>query len=90
MSRFRKYKEDIIVDRKRKVCSVCEYNSLNTENISKKKSFLIKLSNFYSWICGKADLDILGNCTACESCSIYYKTLDEEHCPHPTGDKWKS
>jgi len=90
ISRWKKHQENILVEKKREVCSKCEYNSLNVEFIPKRKSLLIKLSAFYSFICGKSDLDILGNCLACESCSVYYKTEDEEHCPHPTGDKWKS
>jgi hypothetical protein len=90
MSRWRKENliEDII--KKRELCAICEYNSLNMEKIPLGKRLLKRASDFYSFICGKLHEDNLGNCTACESCSIFFKTADEEHCPHPLGDKWKS
>lgn len=90
MSRWKRGKltEDVI--KKRELCAKCEYNSLNMKKIPLKKKVMKELSDFYSLICGKLDEDSLGNCTACDSCSIFYKSLDEEHCPHPLGDKWKS
>lgn len=90
LSRIKKPKEDWIVEEKRKICKVCNYNSKNMQKIPLSKSILKVLSDFYSWIMGKADEDNLGNCLACESCSIYYKSVDENHCPHPEGDKWWS
>lgn len=89
-SRFTKPKEDKETERKRKICRSCEFNSLNSVKIKLSKRILIKMSDFYSWITGKGEEDNLHNCTACESCSIYYKTLYEDHCPHPKGDKWKT
>lgn len=88
-SRIKKPKEDEEVIRKRSICKKCEYNSINVEKIPFNKLILKKLSDFYSLIAGKKDEDSLGNCTACSSCSIFYKTLYEYHCPHPKGDRWK-
>ena len=92
LSRFNNKKLDLKIIEKRKVCKNCEYNSINIDMVvvKKYKVFLKILSDFYSWITGNADRDILGNCFACEACSVYYKTEDEEVCPHPGGDKWKS
>jgi hypothetical protein len=88
-SRFKKTEESENVLRKRKICKPCEYNSKNAKKIKLKKRILIGLSDFYSKITGKSKLDNLGNCIACDSCSIYFKSLDENHCPHPEQDKWK-
>ncbi len=90
LSRIKKPKEDWTVEEKRKLCKVCEYNSLNVQKIPLFKLILKNLSDFLSWITNKAEEDNLGNCLACESCSIFYKTVDEEHCPHPEEDKWRS
>ena len=90
LSRLKKTKEEEFVKQRREICRVCEYNSLNREKIPLNKLILKKLSDFYSLITGNLEVDVLGNCTACESCSIYYKSLDEEHCPHPNEDKWVS
>jgi hypothetical protein len=89
-SRFKKTNESDDVERKRAICKKCEYNSLNLQKIEFKKRALIKLSDFYSWITGNKKKDNLGNCTSCDSCSILYKTVDEQYCPHPTEDKWKT
>jgi len=80
LSRFKKSKEDEETLRKRKICKGCEFNSLNVEKIPIKKRILKKLSDFYSWITGKSEDDVLGNCTFCSSCSIYYKILMEDNC----------
>ena len=88
-SRFTKPKESKEIKRRREICLGCEYNSNNISKLSTYKSFLASLSTFYSWITGNKDEDTLGNCTACESCSVYYKTSYEKDCPHPKGDKWK-
>lgn len=74
-SRLKKPKEDKEVLRKRSICKDCEFNSLNMEKLPFKKLIIKKLSNFYSFIAGKSEEDNLGNCTACESCSIYFKIL---------------
>lgn len=89
LSRFTKPKEGLEVLRKRKICKGCEYNSLNVEKIELKKKLLIWFSDFYSKVTGNKEEDSLGNCIACSSCSIFYKSLYEDHCPHPTEDKWK-
>lgn len=90
LSRIKKTKTSALVEYKRSICKKCEYNTLNLESVPPLKLIIKKLSDFYSWITGNADVDVLGNCSACEMCSIYYKSRDEQECPHPTGDKWKS
>ena len=89
-SRFIKPKIDKEIERKRAICLGCEYNSNNLRRLSIFKSFLSSLSDFYSWITGNKKVDVLGNCTACKSCSIYYKSIWENICPHPEGDKWQN
>ncbi len=89
-SRLTKPKEDKEVLRKRKICKCCKYNSLNLEHVPLNKLFLQKMSNLYSWIMGKSDEDVLGECFGCKSCSIYFKILmsDEgEDCPKGYWDK---
>lgn len=90
LSRLKKPKTTALVEYKREICKKCEYNTLNLEYIPPFKRFIKKLSDFYSWITGNSEVDVLGNCTACAVCSLYYKTRDEDECPHPEGDKWKS
>lgn len=89
LSRLKKPKENKEVLRKRSICKGCEFNSLNMEKLPFKKLIVKKLSDFYSFIAGKSEEDNLGNCEACESCSLFYKTIYEDHCPHPKEDKWK-
>lgn len=88
-SRLKKDKETEEVLRKRAICKGCDYNSKNMELISFDKKILKTLSDFYSLITFNRDKDNLHNCMACQACSIFYKTLDEDKCPHPKGDKWK-
>jgi len=61
---------------------------MQESEIPKSKKFLIRLSNFYSLITGQKHKDKFGNCTACDSCSIYYKAREGEweNCPE---NKWK-
>lgn len=87
-SRLTKPKTDKEIERKRAICASCEYNSKNMENISIYKKALKSLSDFYSRITGNADEDNLGNCTFCNSCSIFYKSLLEDRCSD-TMNKWK-
>jgi hypothetical protein len=89
LSRLTKPKENKEVLRKRKICKDCDYNSSNMINIPLKKQIFKKLSDYFSLIAGKKEEDNLSNCEACLSCSIFYKTIYEEDCPHPQGDKWK-
>jgi len=87
-SRFKKSneKEEFIIYR-RGVCSRCEFNSNNQSKVNPYKLFLKSLSDFYSWITFNSKKDNLGNCLACDSCSIYYKSIEvEEVCPE---NKWK-
>jgi hypothetical protein len=87
LSRLKKPKEELWIKARRKVCSSCEFNSINVEKIPLDKKILIKLSNFYSCITFKSKIDNLGNCTACQSCSIYYATAEKlEKCKK---NKWK-
>lgn len=90
LSRLKKPKPSKLVEYKRAICKNCEYNTLNLECIPPIKLTIKKLSDLYSWITGNSKVDVLGNCAACEVCSIYYKSRDEDECPHPDGDKWKS
>lgn len=87
LSRFKKEKnQEDWVEVRRSFCKPCIHNSNNKSKISFKKRVLIWLSDFYSFITNTKDVDNLGNCTACDSCSIYFKTQEEyEKCPI---DKW--
>lgn len=84
-SRFRKQREEEWVQERRVTCLGCEYNSLNDTSSTITQDFLAALSYFYSWITGRAKDDNLGNCNYCESCSIYFKTSEEEE----SCFKWK-
>lgn len=86
LSRIKKPKISKLVEYRREVCKNCEYNTLNLEHIPPIKLIIKKLSDFYSWITGNSDVDVLGNCGKC-GCSIFYKTRDEDECPE---DKWVS
>lgn len=87
MSRFRRQREEEWVKQRRVTCLECENNSLNDTSSTLAHDFLAALSYFYSWITGRAEEDNLGNCLACESCSIYFKTNElEENCPK---EKWE-
>jgi hypothetical protein len=85
-----RFKKEVVTEKvrgRRLVCNTCPFNSKNSESIPWNKKAIIKLSDFYSWICGTLDQDNLGNCLACSSCSIYYKTMEDlEICPK---NKWK-
>lgn len=89
-SRVKKTKTNALVEYRREICKNCEYNSLNLKYIPLLKQMIKKLSDFYSWITGNAEVDVLGNCTACLSCSIYYLSRDEDECHDPEKDRWKS
>lgn len=86
-SRLKKTKTSALVEYRREICKQCEYNTLNLERIPLKKRIIKKASDFYSWITGNAEVDVLGNCTFCESCSIFYKSRDEDECP---DGRWQS
>ena len=86
LSRFKKNKSKHFIERL-KECMVCEYNSKNSEKIAWYKRVLIWMSTTYSFITFNIKEDSQGNCTACQSCSIYYKAREEkEKCPK---GKWK-
>ena len=59
------------------------------DKISLKKRILISLSDMLTYIT-VIDIkeDTLGNCTKCDSCSIFYKSreLEYEDCP---DNRWK-
>lgn len=87
-SRFKKNDSNInFVKHRRNVCELCLHNTLNNGvKLSFKKRVLKELSDFYSYITANKDEDSLGNCSACDSCSIFYKTAEEEeNCPK---NKW--
>jgi len=76
--------------KKLKICKKCEFNSLNVEKSPLNKRVLKWWSDLYSKLTGNAEKDILGSCTACASCSVYYKVLMSnggEDCPK---GYWKS
>lgn len=86
-SRFKKDLDKKRTEDRRKECAKCVFNSLHAEKISISKRILIFLSDFYSKITFKKEEDNLGNCISCKSCSIFYKTKEEdEYCPQ---NKWK-
>ena len=61
------------------------------EKIPLNKRILKFLSDLYSRIMGKSNVDNKGNCTACNSCSVYYKAqeLEFEDCPKRKMEKMK-
>lgn len=86
LSRFKRENQEDWVEVRRKICKVCPYNSKNQAKVKFKKRVLIYLSDFYSFITGNKEKDNLGNCTYCDSCSIYYKTSEKlESCD---AKKW--
>lgn len=87
-SRFKKPNEESFIKARRKICASCEYNTKNIENLKFAVKVVKFFSDLYSYITGNKNVDTLGNCTACEICSIYYKTAEKvEQCPaNPT--KW--
>lgn len=86
LSRFKKENQEEWVEVRRSICKSCVFNSKNQEKIKLNKRVLILLSDFYSFITGNKKKDNLGNCTYCQSCSIYYLTEEKyEACP---AGKW--
>lgn len=85
-SRFLKQKNEQWIQDRRDKCKNCEWNTLNKTNITIKQKFLKNLLDAYSQISGNEDEDTLGNCTACEMCSVFYKSSEKlEKCPK---NKW--
>ena len=87
-SRKKKKTENKEVEERIKECLKCPYNSLNMEKIPLNKRVLKFLSDLYSRIMCKSNEDNKGNCTACNSCSVYYKAQELEFEDCPKG-KWK-
>lgn len=86
LSRFKKQNQEEWVEVRRSICKTCIFNSKNQKKIKFNKRVLILLSDFYSFITGNKEKDNLGNCTYCDSCSIYYKT--EEKLEQCEAGKW--
>lgn len=89
LSRLKKpTKNQEIVNERRSVCSSCNFNTKNQEKLGLKVWILKQFSDFYSWVTFNKDEDSLGNCSACDACSIFYKTAEVEYeeCPK---NKWK-
>ena len=85
-SRFKKPKIEPWIQKRRDLCKKCKWNTLNQVRLPIKVRFIKWLSDLYSWITGNSKNDNLGNCTACEICSIYYKTAEKvEYCEK---EKW--
>lgn len=88
-SRLKKVENETYIEERRKVCETCQFNSINAYNVSLWARILKWLSDFYSLITFNKDVDVLGSCLACQSCSIYYKSIEtakSETCPK---GKWK-
>lgn len=77
LSRFKTNKEEKWVTKRIATCLGCEYNTLNGGSLKGYRFFLATLSSFYSKITGRAKVDVFGNCTACEACSIYFKAFEK-------------
>lgn len=81
-SRFKKPNENSWVKERREKCAKCKFNTKNIEKLPLAIRVVKFFSDIYSSITGNKEVDTLGNCTACEVCSIYYKTAESvEHCP---------
>lgn len=89
LSRFKKPNQEQWIKDRRKECAVCPFNTLNLEKnkLSFNKKLLQRLSRFYSIITGNKDVDVLGECTACETCSVYYKS--SEPTSYCEKNRWK-
>ena len=88
-SRLKKEKATVKVNKRRLECSKCPYNSKNMVKIPPLKRLLIFLSDMLTYITVRGiKEDNLGNCTKCNSCSIFYKTreIEYEDCPE---NRWK-
>jgi hypothetical protein len=82
LSRINKKPKEQYITNRRVLCSKCNFNSKNQENLSIKVRLLILLSDFYTWITFNKKTE-LGSCAhpRC-GCDIYYKTQEEEEkCP---------
>lgn len=91
LSRNKKPQNEKWIEERREVCKHCNYNTINMKSIPLTKRLLKYLSDLYSFMWGTLDKDNLGNCSACDSCSIFYKTEeDTEECKHPIENQWKS
>lgn len=90
LSRIRKQNNSRKIQERIDICLKCPKNSLNLKEIPLKKKILIYLSDFYSQITGQKQKDNKGNCTACDSCSVYYKAREGayEDCPENRWKKW--
>lgn len=88
-SRFKKPNKEYWVINRRAICAKCNFNTKNIESLPFKTRVIKFLSDKYSYITGNRKIDNLGNCTACEVCSIYYKTAESvEQCPAKPA-KWE-
>lgn len=87
-SRFKKPNKESFIEARRKICSTCEYNTKNINKLKFSVRVIKFFSDLYSLVTGNKEVDTLGNCTACEVCSIYYKTAEKvEQCP-AKPEKW--
>jgi len=82
-------KEEKIISKRRLECFKCPYNSKNMDKIPLNKRVLKFFSDLLTIITIRGiKEDVLGNCTKCDSCSIFYKTREVEYedCP---DNRWK-
>ena len=82
LSRFKKEKNDQWIKDRRAKCKLCPFNTKNMVRVPQRELYIKILSDFYSKITGNAEVDNLGNCSECDSCSVYFKTREGvEECP---------
>ena len=87
LSRLKKPKKEQWTKDRRKECAKCQWNTKNMTKLPISKTLIKFLSDFYSTITGNYKVDILGNCTICNMCAIFYKSEEPtEKCPK---NKWK-
>ena len=86
LSRIKHNKEEEWILDRRRICSECDYNTLNGGSLKGYRYFLAIASYQYSKLMGREKEDILGECSAC-GCSIYYKSESLEDC---VKGKWKT
>lgn len=86
-SRFKKPNEESFVKARRETCAKCEFNTLNQTKLDLKTKVIKAFSDLFSRVTGRKEEDNLGNCTACDICSIYFKSAEKvEDC---VKGKWK-
>lgn len=76
LSRVKHNEEEQWISDRRRICSGCEFNTLNGGSLKGYRFFLAIASYQYSKLMGRKKEDVLGECGLC-GCSIFYKSEDE-------------